>query len=88
MNEFIEKIQVAILDVRKASKQLEANVTQMVSANNESVALGDEQSARTNTVVTAINELGASSSDISSSAGSASEKATRATEISVRARGA
>ena len=86
MNEFIEKIQVAILDVRKASKQLEANVTQMVSANNESVALSDEQSARTNTVVTAINELGASSSDISSSAGSASEKATRATEISVSAR--
>ncbi len=86
MNEFIEKIQSAILDVRKASKQLEVNVDQMVTANNESVSLGDEQASRTNTVVTAINELGASASDISTSAGTASEQATRATEISVSAR--
>ena len=86
MNEFIEKIQYAIMDVRKASHQLETNVQQMVSANRDSVSLGDEQSERTNTVVTAINELGASSSEISTSAGSASEQATRATEISVSAR--
>ena len=32
MNEFIEKIQYAIMDVRKASHQPETNVQQMVSA--------------------------------------------------------
>ncbi|RUO76076.1 methyl-accepting chemotaxis protein [Idiomarina seosinensis] len=86
MNEFIEKIHAAISDVKTASVALEKNVRAMVRANNDSVQLGDEQASRTSAIATAINQLGASANDISTSASTASEQAGLANSKSTSAR--
>lgn len=86
MNEFIAKIHTAISDVQQSSVQLEKSVAAMVSANRDSVNLGDEQAARTQTIATSINELGASANDISSSASTASERASEANHKSTNAK--
>ncbi|MBT41504.1 MAG: chemotaxis protein [Idiomarina sp.] len=86
MNEFIAKIHGAISDVQQASSQLEKNVTAMAAANRDSVNLGDEQASRTQTIATAINQLGASANDISGSAATASERASEANHKSTEAR--
>lgn len=88
MNEFVEKIQSAISEVKHASEQLETNVRAMASANQESVSLGGEQANRTSTIATAINELGASAGEISGSAATASERASVANKKSGDARDA
>ncbi|MGM0481576.1 MAG: methyl-accepting chemotaxis protein [Pseudomonadota bacterium] len=88
MNEFIEKIQSAITDVQGASRQLEKNVRAMVKANDDSLSVGNEQAARTSAVATAVNELGASANDISSSASSASASASSANSKSKQGRDA
>ncbi|WP_404401095.1 methyl-accepting chemotaxis protein [Idiomarina seosinensis] len=86
MNEFIEKIQSAIRDVKVASGQLEKNVRAMARANEDSLSVGNEQASRTSAVATAVNELGASANDIAGSASEASKNASSANAKSTQAR--
>ncbi len=60
MNEFIEKIQQALLEVNAAAQQVEGNIRSMVKASDDSMDIGSEQAGKASSVATAVNELGAS----------------------------
>lgn len=86
MNTFLEKIHHAISEVNQAALQVEANVKDMTDATQRSLAVSDQQSARTNAVATAINQLNASSSEIAENASAASAQASHGTKMSAASR--
>ncbi|RUO66297.1 methyl-accepting chemotaxis sensory transducer with Cache sensor [Pseudidiomarina planktonica] len=86
MNTFLEKIHHAISEVNQAALQVEANVKDMTDATQRSLTVSDQQSARTNAVATAINQLNASSSEIAENASSASAQASHGTKMSAASR--
>lgn len=88
VNQFIEKIQIAMRAVAKAAGEVEANVAQMVTATDQTLDLHDVQSQRTDSVAAAIGQLNASANDIAKSAADASHQATGASEYSRQGRAA
>ena len=88
MNKFIEKIHHAIIEVNQSALQVESNVEEMSSATQRSLTMYDKQSGRTNDVATAINQLSASSNDISQNAAGASAQASHAAKMSAESRDA
>jgi len=86
MNHFLEKIHRAISEVNEAALMVETNVRDMTDATKRSLAVSDQQSARTNAVAAAINELSASSSEIAENASSASAQASHGTKMSAAGR--
>lgn len=86
MNKFIEKIHHAIIEVNQSALQVESNVEEMSSATQRSLTMYDKQSGRTNDVATAINQLSASSNDISQNAAGASAQASHAAKMSAESR--
>lgn len=86
MNTFLEKIHHAISEVNQAALEVEANVKDMTDATQRSLTVSDQQSARTNAVATAINQLNASSSEIAQNASSASAQASHGTKMSAASR--
>ena len=88
VNEFIEKIQVAMRAVAKAAGEVESNVDNMVTVTEQTLDLYDVQSQRTDSVATAIGQLNASTNDIAKSAADASHQATDASEYSRQGRAA
>lgn len=88
MNVFIDKIHQAIREVNNAALEVESNVAEMNVATQQSLQVTDQQHARTGAVATAINQLNASSSEISQNASAASAQASHATAMSASSRGA
>jgi methyl-accepting chemotaxis protein len=86
MNEFIEKIQQALLEVNAAAQQVEGNIRSMVKASDDSMDIGSEQAGKASSVATAVNELGASAHEIAENAAKASEQASSGTEKASSAR--
>ncbi|WP_404398169.1 methyl-accepting chemotaxis protein [Idiomarina loihiensis] len=86
MNEFIEKIQQALLEVNAAAQQVEGNIRSMVKASDDSMEIGSEQAGKASSVVSAVNELGASANEIAENAAKASEQASSGTEKASSAR--
>lgn len=86
VNEFIEKIQTAMRDVAKAAREVEGNVTNMVSVTDQTLDMYDLQSQRTNNVATAVSQLNASANEIAKSAADASHQASAATDFSQQGR--
>ncbi|RUO81103.1 methyl-accepting chemotaxis protein [Idiomarina tyrosinivorans] len=76
MNQFIEKIHVAIGQVNDSAQKLEHNVSNMVNATQSSLQVSDQQTAKTNSVATAINQLNASANEIAQNASRASQQAS------------
>lgn len=87
-NQFIEKIQHAMRDVAMAARQVDQNVSAMVDVTDQTLSMYDQQSERTDSVATAINELNSSANDIAQSAADASHQATSAAEFSGASRDA
>ncbi|RAJ96954.1 methyl-accepting chemotaxis protein [Aliidiomarina maris] len=82
VNKFIEKIQRAMRDVAKAARVVDDNVSNMLQVTDQTLSMYDQQSERTNSVATAMNQLNASANEIAQSAASASGQASSATEFS------
>lgn len=72
--------------MNQAALEVEANVKDMTDATQRSLTVSDQQSARTNAVATAINQLNASSSEIAQNASSASAQASHGTKMSAASR--
>ncbi|HLT05569.1 MAG TPA: methyl-accepting chemotaxis protein [Pseudomonas sp.] len=77
-NRFVERIHQSIRDVSVATGELNGVAAQVVRASNASKSNSEEQSARTTSVVAAINELGATAEEIAGNAARASGEATEA----------
>src|SRR5690606_13985113 len=77
-NRLVERIHQSIRDVSVATGELNGVAAQVVRASNASKSNSEEQSARTTSVVAAINELGATAEEIAGNAARASGEATEA----------
>ncbi|KAA1153570.1 methyl-accepting chemotaxis protein [Pseudoalteromonas sp. FUC4] len=83
-NIFIEKIQHSIEHVKSTTEQLDTAIESLVSQTHSSLSMYDDQSKRTDSVASAINQFSATSMDISNNAESASQLAKNADEHSTQ----
>lgn len=77
-NQFVERIHASIRQVATTSQELNDVALNVVNASNANMASSDEQASRTNSVATAINELGAAAQEIARNAADASQQASGA----------
>lgn len=81
-NSFVDKIHQSIREVKETAEHVQESVHNVAGAADSSVTLHKEQSQRTESIATAITELGASAHEISGNAHSASELAESASNLS------
>ena len=79
-NQFVERIHASISEVASATRQVHDLAVRVMTSSNASIAGSDEQSARTESVAAAINELGAAAQEIARNAADASNQASAASE--------
>jgi len=79
-NRFIERIHSSIRDVAQSTTSLHDVSQQVLSASTESMQQSDTQVLRTNSMATAINELGAASHEIAGNAAHAAGEVSSARE--------
>ncbi|RRS08065.1 methyl-accepting chemotaxis protein [Pseudoalteromonas sp. J010] len=82
-NQFIDKIHASITQVKNTTVTLENVVNSLVAQTQDTLSMYTDQSKRTDSVATAINQLSSSAQEISSSATHASELASNANKLSV-----
>jgi methyl-accepting chemotaxis protein len=80
-NRFLEFIQGSIRDLSGTSAALNQVATQVASVSRTSMNNSDEQSRRTESVVSAIHQLGAASSEIARNAALASQSSSQARDL-------
>jgi len=80
-NQFVDRIHTSILRVSGATNQLSTVARQVTDASNASMTSSDDQSHRTNSVATAITELGAAALEISRNAALTSEHLSNARSL-------
>ncbi|KTF16859.1 methyl-accepting chemotaxis protein [Pseudoalteromonas sp. H105] len=83
-NAFIDKIHTSIDQVKTTTVQLERSVESLVEQTESTLNMYSDQTKRTDSVATAINELSSSAVEISNSASHASSLATDANTQSVQ----
>jgi methyl-accepting chemotaxis protein len=81
-NIFVDKIHDSIKQVRESTLTLQQSITSMNEQANDALSLYNDQTKRTDSVATAINELSSSAQEISSNAHNASELASEANKLS------
>ena len=79
-NLFVERIHASISEVASATRQVHDLAVRVMTASNASITGSNEQSARTESVAAAINELGAAAQEIARNAADASQQASNASE--------
>ena len=79
-NRFVERIHASISEVASATRQVHDLAVRVMSASNASITGSSEQSARTESVAAAINELGAAAQEIARNAADASSQASNAND--------
>jgi len=77
-NAFIEKIHISIEHVKTTTIELERSVESLVAQTQSTLTMYADQTKRTDSVATAINQLSSSAQEISASASNASTLATNA----------
>jgi methyl-accepting chemotaxis protein len=77
-NRFLEFIQISIRDVSGTSSALNQVAAQVTRVSRTSMSNSDEQARRTESVVSAIHQLGAASSEIARNAALASQSSSQA----------
>jgi methyl-accepting chemotaxis protein len=77
-NRFLEFIQISIRDVSGTSSALNQVAAQVTRVSRTSMSNSDEQARRTESVVSAIHQLGAASSEIARNAALASQSSSHA----------
>ncbi|TMN34335.1 methyl-accepting chemotaxis protein [Pseudoalteromonas sp. S2755] len=82
-NQFIDKIHASITQVKNTTVTLENVVNSLVAQTQDTLSMYTDQSKRTDSVATAINELSSSAQEISNNATHASELASNANKLSV-----
>lgn len=82
-NLFIERIHESIINVAKTSDMLGELFQKVLEWTETSMKKSDEQSHRTTSIATAINELGAAAHEIAQNAASASDRASEAKHTTV-----
>ncbi|POF43772.1 chemotaxis protein [Pseudomonas laurylsulfativorans] len=80
-NQFVDRIHVSIQRVSGATYQLSVVARQVTDASNASMTSSDDQAHRTNSVATAITELGAAALEISRNAAFTSEHLSNARSL-------
>lgn len=83
-NAFIDKIHTSIEQVKTTTVELERAVESLVQQTESTLTMYSDQTKRTDSVATAINQLSSSAVEISNSAGHASSLATEANTQSVQ----
>ncbi|MCU1739353.1 methyl-accepting chemotaxis protein [Pseudomonas sp. 20S_6.2_Bac1] len=82
-NLFVTRVHTSIHEVASASAQVNEAATRVIEVSNASMANSDEQANRTNSVVAAINELGAAAQEIAQNAALASQQASEARHLAL-----
>ena len=77
-NRFVERIHQSIREVSSAAIGVNEVAKRVLEASHSSMSNFDEQSVRTNSVASAINELGAAAQEIANNASDASQQASAA----------
>nr|WP_085726490.1 methyl-accepting chemotaxis protein [Pseudomonas sp. R37(2017)] len=77
-NRFVERIHGSIREVSSVSNEVNEMTQLVLTASSSSMSNSQEQANRTNSVVAAINQLGAASQEIASNAADASRQASEA----------
>jgi methyl-accepting chemotaxis protein len=85
-NRFVARIQQSITDVAHTCSQLNALAVRVNQASSSSMHSSDTQAGHTQSVATAINELGAAAHEIARSAAHASQRASGARQESEQGR--
>ncbi|WP_247841593.1 methyl-accepting chemotaxis protein [Pseudomonas sp. MWU12-3103b] len=80
-NRFVDRIHVSIRKVSSATDHLNIVARQVTYASNASISNSDDQAYRTNSVATAITELGAAALEISRNAAFTSENLSNARNL-------
>jgi methyl-accepting chemotaxis protein len=83
-NIFIEKIQNSIEQVKHTTDLLDNAISSLVTQTDSTLSMYDDQSKRTDSVATAINQFSATAMEISNSAGNASQLAKDADQHSAQ----
>lgn len=86
-NAFIDKIHTSIDQVKTTTVELERSVESLVEQTQSTLSMYSDQTKRTDSVATAINQLSSSAVEISSSASHASALATDANTQSEQSQG-
>ncbi|NER65185.1 methyl-accepting chemotaxis protein [Pseudomonas sp. MAFF212427] len=79
-NRFVERVHASLREVASATDQVNQVARRVVEASNASMLNCEQQSTRTHSVATAINQLGAAAQEIAGNAAQASHKASDARE--------
>lgn len=87
-NQFVDKIHGSITQVKDTTVTLENVVNSLVAQTQDTLSMYTDQSKRTDSVATAINQLSSSAQEISGNANHASELASSANRLSVESQNA